>query len=160
MLWIDGVVPLSPCCPGKPGLPGKPFLPAAPGSPRGPCLPGGPGGPAGPGLLLRYMPLGIWFSNVLTRVICAAAGGGGGKRKHQNKPKQRVADLLYHDRREAGPSLALSRRRAVSKWKNWTTYRLLAARKLVWQWIASCSEERSRPGFREEGFQLKIREGF
>ncbi len=66
------VVPLSPCWPGEPGLPGKPFLPAPPGSPRGPCLPGGPGGPGGPGLLLRYMPLGIWFSNVLTRVICAA----------------------------------------------------------------------------------------
>lgn len=40
-------------------------------------MPGGPGVPGGPGLLLRYMPLGIWFSNVLTRVICAATGEEG-----------------------------------------------------------------------------------
>lgn len=70
--WL---VPLSPCWPGNPELPGNPFLPVAPGSPRGPWLPGGPGGPGGPGLLLRYMLLGIWFNNELTRVICSATAG-------------------------------------------------------------------------------------
>lgn len=33
-----------------------------------------------------------------------------------------------------------------------STYRLLAARKPVWRWFASCSEEQSRPGYKEERF--------
>lgn len=38
--------------------------------------------------------------------------------------------------------------------EKFTTYRLLAARKLVWRWSASCSEEQSRPECKEEGCEM------
>lgn len=35
-----------------------------------------------------------------------------------------------------------------------STYLGLTVRKPVWQWIASCSEEQSRPGRRQAGFKI------
>lgn len=42
----------------------------------------------------------------------------------------------------------------VRRGKMCSTYLGLTVRKPVWQWIASCSEEQSRPGCRQAGFKI------